>query len=187
MKYKFGNKIREIREKRQLTLKEVAKQAEVSESLISQIERNKVSPAIDTLLTIAQVLSIDFEFLFREVQQSKKIHVTTAKKRKTIKIDNIVYELLSKTIDSSGENEIEAYYINIPPNNEKGSSYTGHHGSELGVIIEGEADFVFGDDTYHLKKGDSISFQSDVPHFIRNKGEIPFKAFWVTTPPKQLL
>ena len=50
MKYTFGEKLRTVRERKGLTLKEVAGQAGVSESLVSQIERNKVSPSVDTLL-----------------------------------------------------------------------------------------------------------------------------------------
>jgi transcriptional regulator with XRE-family HTH domain len=52
MKYQFGEKIREVRNRRQLTLREVADRAGVSESLVSQIERDKISPAIDTLQII---------------------------------------------------------------------------------------------------------------------------------------
>jgi transcriptional regulator with XRE-family HTH domain len=48
--YKFGDKIRAIREKKKFTLKDIAEKINVTESLLSQIERNKVSPAIDTLL-----------------------------------------------------------------------------------------------------------------------------------------
>ena len=50
MMHPFGEKIREVRERKHLTMREVAEKAGVSESLISQIERNKISPAIDTLV-----------------------------------------------------------------------------------------------------------------------------------------
>ena len=61
---KFGEKLRKVREHKGYTLKMVAKAAGVSESLVSQIERNHVSPAIDTLLALADVLDINLEFLF---------------------------------------------------------------------------------------------------------------------------
>ncbi|MBO7135339.1 MAG: helix-turn-helix transcriptional regulator, partial [Spirochaetaceae bacterium] len=64
--FRFGEKLRQVREKKGLTLKVVAQQAGVSESLVSQIERNKVSPAIDTLLALADVLDISLEYLFEE-------------------------------------------------------------------------------------------------------------------------
>ena len=53
MKYQFGEKLREVRERKKMTMRDVAEKAGVTESLISQIERNKVSPAIDTLFSIA--------------------------------------------------------------------------------------------------------------------------------------
>ena len=64
---RFGEKLRTIRENKGYTLKMVAKAAGVSESLVSQIERNHVSPAIDTLLALAEVLDINLEFLFEEL------------------------------------------------------------------------------------------------------------------------
>ena len=67
--YHFGEKLRSVRERKGYTLKVVATQAGVSESLISQIERNRVSPAIDTLLSLADVLDINLEFLFEEYRR----------------------------------------------------------------------------------------------------------------------
>ena len=51
----------------------VAEKAGVSESLVSQIERSKVSPSLDTMLTIADVLEIDLEYLFRDFKKDKKV------------------------------------------------------------------------------------------------------------------
>ena len=69
--YRFGEKLRTVREKKGYTLKVVAQKAGVSESLVSQIERNRVSPAIDTLLTLADVLDINLEFLFEEYRRGR--------------------------------------------------------------------------------------------------------------------
>ena len=69
--YHFGEKLRQVREHKGYTLKVVAQKAGVSESLVSQIERNHVSPAIDTLLALADVLDINLEFLFDEYRKNK--------------------------------------------------------------------------------------------------------------------
>ena len=66
MKYYFGKTLREIRKRKNLTMKELSKKIGVSESLISQVETDKVSPAIDTLLKITDELNIDFEYLFKK-------------------------------------------------------------------------------------------------------------------------
>ena len=81
MKYKFGEKLRTVRERKKLTLKDVAFEAGVSESLISQIERNKVSPSIDTLLLIADVLDIDYDYLFSDYRQKRKVAIVRKKDR----------------------------------------------------------------------------------------------------------
>ncbi len=75
--YKFGEKIRLIRERKHITLKTIAEAVNISESMISQIERNKVSPSIDTLLSIAEFLEIDIDYLFREFKQNKKVKYYT--------------------------------------------------------------------------------------------------------------
>ena len=53
--YRFGEKIKKVRESQGITLKQLAHQMDVSTSLISQIENNKVSPSIDTLLNLADI------------------------------------------------------------------------------------------------------------------------------------
>ena len=71
--YHFGEKLRTVRERKGYTLKVVATQAGVSESLVSQIERNRVSPAIDTLLALADVLDINLEYLFEEYRRKHPV------------------------------------------------------------------------------------------------------------------
>ena len=82
--FRFGEKLRTVRERKGYTLKVVAQRAGVSESLVSQIERNKVSPAIDTLLTLADVLDINLEFLFEEYRRERPVQVIRADERRTV-------------------------------------------------------------------------------------------------------
>lgn len=187
MKYQFGEKLRQVRERKKLTMKTVAAKAGVSESLISQIERNKVSPAIDTLLNLAEVLEIDLEYLFSEFKRNRKVNLVKAADRSKIVLQDVMYEQLSKTVDGKDEHGIEAYYMQIEVGGASGSQEYGHQGKELGVIIDGEGEFKIGSDTYHLQPGDSISFASDVPHKFTNIGDKPLRAFWVITPPKQFM
>jgi len=184
MKYRFGEKIREIREKRKMTLKEVASQAEVSESLVSQIERNRVSPAIDTLLRIADILDMDMEYIFSEYKKTKSVNLVRHGERNKIVMPGVTYEQLSKTIGVNEKHGMEAYYMEVAPGCEKGSSEYGHRGRELGIILEGRGEFRFGTEAYALEQGDSISYESDIPHVLINTGKKPLRAIWVTTPPK---
>ena len=70
IQYDIGGKLRGVRERRGLTLRQVAEMAGVSESLVSQIERNRVSPSLDTMLSLAYELGIDAEYLFRDYRSN---------------------------------------------------------------------------------------------------------------------
>ncbi|MCX7028375.1 MAG: XRE family transcriptional regulator [Spirochaetes bacterium] len=188
MKYRFGDKIRTVRERRSTTLREVAEKAGVSESLVSQIERNKVSPAIDTLLAIADALDIDLEYLFSDYKKERAIRIVRSGERQVISRPGVVYERFAP-LDSlpSGGQGIEAYKLELEPGASTGNDEYGHEGSELGVIVEGRAELAVGTEKYLLEPGDSASCASDYPHKLRNAGDGPLRVFWVITPPKPQL
>jgi transcriptional regulator with XRE-family HTH domain len=184
MKYQFGEKLREIRERKKMTMKDVAEKAGVTESLISQIERNKVSPAIDTLFSITEILEIDLEYLFSDFKRSKEVQLVHKDDRDVFVAKGVTYEQLSTAVGRDNEHGIEAYYLVIDPGKEKGSSEYGHVGMEMGIILQGKGELSYGKESYKLVAGDSLSFESDIPHIIKNTGSTPFKAYWVVTPPK---
>ncbi|MDY0131336.1 MAG: cupin domain-containing protein [Desulforegulaceae bacterium] len=186
IKYPFGKRIRKIREKKKLTLKTVASSAGVSESLISQIERDKVSPSIDTLFGIVDVLDIDLEYIFKDFKKKRMVNIVKSAQRNIRTIGDITYHQLSSISSPEGDKtkDVEAYLIEIPADNEKGSSEYGHAGKEMGFILEGSGILEYGGVNYKLEKGDSVSFESDIPHKLKNNGSETLKAFWVTTPPR---
>lgn len=187
MKYQFGEKIREVRERQRKTLREVAEKAGLSESLISQIERNRISPALDTLLKVIDVLEIDLDDILREYKRERQVNLVRAGERNRAVIGGAAYEQLSHTSSAALEHAMEAYFLEIPPGGRSGSEEVGHVGQELGVIVKGTCECVVGKRIYTLRAGDSISFAADVPHQLRNTGTKPLQAFWVMTPPKRLL
>jgi transcriptional regulator with XRE-family HTH domain len=184
--YNFGEKIRSVRERRGITLKGLAEKIGVSESLVSQIERNRVSPSLDTLLTMVDALSIDLDWLFKDFKKNKSVNVVRANERTITVTGGVVFNRLSTIQDASEEHSIEAYFLEVPPGSEKGSLEYGHIGKELGVILSGKGEFHYGTQVIGLGTGDSISFASDIPHRLKNVGEDVLKAFWVVTPPRIL-
>lgn len=167
-------------------MKSVAQTAGVSESLISQIERNKVSPSIDTLFAIADALQIELDYLFADIQRQRKVTIVKEKKRVKVELEGITYEQLTILPGSSDKYAIEAIMLEIPAGIQKGHEEYGHTGKELGYILEGSGELQYGKDIYFFEKGDSVSYSSDLPHIIRNTGDTPLKAIWVVTPPKIL-
>ncbi len=182
--YKFGEKIRLIRERKQITLKTIADAVNISESMISQIERNKVSPSIDTLLNIAEFLEIDIDYLFREFKQNKKVNITRNKTGNSLSSPDYRYSQLCSIPETEPLAPVETVWLEIEQGKEKGDIEFGHKGSEIGIIIEGEATLTYGTENYVLKQGDSISYSSDIPHIIKNSGKGIMKAVWILSPPR---
>ena len=122
--YRFGEKLRAVRERKGYTLKVVASKAGVSESLVSQIERNKVSPAIDTLLTLADVLEINLEFLFDEFRRKRPVKIVRSGERRKIEEENVKYEELAKHTENGGSHSIESYIITMPQSTNRKSLHS---------------------------------------------------------------
>ena len=182
--YNFGTLLRQVRERRGLTLREVAGKAEVSESLVSQIERNLVSPSIDTLMNLAEILEVDLDYLFKDYRRKKGARVIRRSERKITRVDGAVYESISVLDEEDPEHSIKAFFITLGPHSSKASPEFGHRGRELGVLIEGEGELEYGTKQYYLQEGDSVQFSSDIPHVLKNTGEEELKALWISSPQK---
>lgn len=185
--FRVGEKIRTVRENKGYTLKMVAKAAGVSESLVSQIERNHVSPAIDTLLALAEVLDINLEFLFEEYRRERLVHITRAKERAEIKEDKIVFELLSSNLGNGQNDSFESYLIKIPAHSRTNRGSYGHIGREFGLILKGVCTLKYEGHEYSLEEGDSVSFSAACPHTIQNNTDEILEAVWTVTPPQRFL
>lgn len=186
-KYHFGEKIRAVREKKHMTLKMVAQQAGVSESLVSQIERNRVSPAIDTLLSLAIVLDINLEYLFEEYNRRRPVTVVRAGERRSMHEDDIAYEEIAKPNERDGQHSLESYIVTIPIGSHTHRGNYGHLGHEMGFILEGSARLHYENREYELSEGDSITFSAGAPHTLENTGTTPLKAIWVVSPAQRFI
>ena len=155
MTYQFGEKIRAVRERKGMTMRAVATRAGLSESLISQIERNKVSPSLDTLLQLTDILGIDVEYLFRNLKKDPGVTIVRKEDRKSLVQHGLAFHQLSSIKDLTQEHAVEAYLLEIDPGFFKGSEEYGHVGRELGVILEGTGMFHYGNADYELGPGDT--------------------------------
>jgi transcriptional regulator with XRE-family HTH domain len=178
---RLGEKLRTVRERRSLTLREVAEKAGVSESLVSQIERNRVSPAIDTLLAIAGTLDLDPAYLFADLGRDRDITVLRSGEGHTLAKPGVLYERLAQAQPDAG---IEAYRITLEPGARTGSTEYGHQGWELGLVESGGAELRQGNRENTHQPGDTVSVGSASPQELSNPGPETLRMFWVISPPK---
>jgi len=186
----LGQQIRSLRQEKKLKIIDVARATGLTSSFISQVERSLVSPSIDTLKKIAEALNVPLSYFFEpsndevQVQNStvivEKSPVVHENQRKILSPEpGVIFYLLNP--DLSGP--IEFIYNIYEPGAGTGKGQYRHKGHECGLILEGELLVTINDKSYHLKKGDSITFNSEEPHSKKNIGNTRCICVWANTPP----
>lgn len=189
----LGTSIRNLRIMRGLKIVDVARATGLTSSMISQVERSIIAPSIDTLKKIAAVLDTPLGFFFTDSEDThenkampspevvtRHSPVVHSHERKMLSPGKgVTFYLLNP--DMSGP--IEFIYNIYEPGANTGFKQYSHPGSECGLVLKGELLITIEDESYLLKEGDSITFDSHRPHSKSNTGTEPCLCVWANTPP----
>ena len=173
----FGNKIKQRRVLLQLTQQELANRCELTKGYISQLENNMVSPSLETLEIILEVLGTTLSDFFKD--NSNKEIIFNKDEQYDKKFDSYLQTWL---VPTAQEHQMEPILVMIDPNGETYHDYP-HTGEEFGYVIEGEVIVCYGDVTRICKKGESFYFVSNKQHYLRNESDSVAKVLWVSCPP----
>lgn len=176
----LGERIRFYRKSKNMSGRQLAQRAGVSRSLISQVEKDSANPSIETLRRIAIALEVPIALFFEETTPPNGILVHK-KSRKILKVpeSNLVYQLLTPDLNR----KIEFIWIEIEPGKQVEPVAFAHEGEECAVVIEGQLNLWISDTEYVMNAGDSISFDSTLPHSIANLGSKKVVLVTAITPP----
>ena len=188
----LGDRLRATREAYGISLRELARRVGVSASLISQIETGKVHPSVSTLYSLASELdaSVD-ELLFEDAAPATPTDgeawdpltdhpqmepLLRADERTVIELgQGVSWERLT-TRSVPGVDFLEIVY---QPGGTSGlDTMQRHPGREWGYVLEGTFHVTVGFEEHVLEPGDSIAFDSTVPHRFENRGDAEVRALW---------
>lgn len=172
-----GLKLKRIRQEKSLSLQQLSEKSGVSVSMLSQIERMKADPTMTTLIKICKGLNITITSLFEDNNEEQ--FIVRKDKRKTIMLPNskVKYQLLS----TSTRGNLEMLLVELAPGQEDRQRIT-HYGEESGFIVKGELTIMLGEEEYILCEGDSIHFNSTIPHRFINHTEETSISVWAMSP-----
>ncbi|MCL6626634.1 cupin domain-containing protein [Alicyclobacillus shizuokensis] len=174
-------KLREVRQQKGYTIKELADACGVSTSLISQVERGRVVPTLTVFWRICNYLNIPMHDFFQKQETDENL-VVRKHQRKIIHFpdSHVRYHLLSPNM----QGQIEFLLVEIDPGNAHDpEGLVMHAGEECGYVLEGELIVRLNNREIHLYEGDSISFPSSTPHRFANPGSVTCRSIWAMTPP----
>ncbi|HYH93807.1 MAG TPA: cupin domain-containing protein [Candidatus Saccharimonadales bacterium] len=176
----LGSRIRGLRQGRQMTLRDVAERAGVTESFLSQVERDVTSPSIATVQRIARALDLSIAQLFAEQPETGRVVRREARKRVAYPGLKAVDEFLT----SNMAGRLQVIMSTIEPGGGTGAEpYTHDSDEEVVVVLTGVLDLWVADEHYVLREGDAITFPSRLPHWNANHSAQPVTVLFCVTPP----
>ena len=196
----LGPRLRRVREDRGLSVRELARRINCSPSLISQIERGLSAPSVGILYAIASELRASLDFLFGSAVPGDAMLATAhgdghlraddpgwgdghgvvqrAGRRRTIDLaSGVRWERLTPGADD----RVDFLEVIYEPSGHSTDARRPlrHDGQEYGLIISGRLHANVGFETFELGPGDSIAFDSSVPHQYWNATGADVHAIWV--------
>jgi transcriptional regulator with XRE-family HTH domain len=193
----LGPRLRQVREQRGLSARELARRTQCSPSLISQIERGLSAPSVGMLYALATELRTSLDFLFgAQVGPPGGVTVTAhgdgrvladglgghgivqrAGTRRTIDLaSGVRWERLTPGRDE----RVDFLEVIYEPSGHSTDARRPlrHDGREYGMITSGTLHASVGFDTFVLGPGDSIAFDSALPHMYWNATAADVHAIW---------
>jgi transcriptional regulator with XRE-family HTH domain len=173
----LGRRIRTLRTERGLTLTGLAARVGITRSFLSSVERGVAYPSLLVLRSIAAALEVPVFMLFTAPEANGMVVRKGA--RKVIRPPGapVSYELVSPDL----RRKIEMIIVRLKPGLD--SAAMAHEGEECALVLSGRVAITVGDVEYELDEGDSIYYDSGLPHKARAVGDEPAEIVSAITPP----
>ncbi|MFF2154833.1 helix-turn-helix domain-containing protein [Paenibacillus chitinolyticus] len=174
----IGKKVEKYRKAKDFSIRELAKLAEITPSMLSQIERGLANPSIQTIKVLAKTLEVPTFSFFMEETNTDDLVVRSTNRKKMV-MDNISYELVSP--DFTGN--LATAIMNLPPNTASSEKQMEHKGEEVAFVLEGKIKVLLNDEEYVLEPGDSVKIPAQMKHKWENNFNDHAALLFSVTPP----
>lgn len=178
---KVGAKLRELRRRRNLGVREVAVRSGISHSTISLVERDRMSPSVDTLSAILDALGTTLTGFFSDLQSTLPYAPFYAAEDlvEIGKVETISYRMIG--INHPNRQLLmlhETYAVAA----DSGEAFS-HSAQEAGMVMRGAVEVTVGGQSRVLHEGDGYYFDSRLPHRFRNVSDETSEILSAITPP----
>ena len=163
----IGREIHAFRKQQNITVAELAAETNLSIGMLSKIENGNTSPSLSTLQTISNALSVPLTSFFRQYEEQRMAVHTKAGEGVQIEREGTraghQYNLLGHIGGNSSSVIVEPYLITLDNESDTFKTFQ-HSGIETIFMLEGEVNYLHGNQIYCLKPGDTLFFDADAPH-----------------------
>jgi transcriptional regulator with XRE-family HTH domain len=166
-----GEKIKQIREMKNVSLEELAERSGMEITMVEKIEQEKNVPSLAPLIKIARALGVRLGTFLDDSDSFGPVVVRSGEYHKGVRFTSQTSEarehlnFFSLAYDKAGRN-MEPFIIDIEPGLQSDYMLSSHEGEEFIYVLDGEIEINYGKDIYNLGKGDSIYLDSIVLHNV---------------------
>jgi transcriptional regulator with XRE-family HTH domain len=179
---RIGERIKRKRELLNLQLNDLARKVGISPSALSQIEKAKAFPSIQTLKSIAENLHTTVGELIGEnesLSNNPVVHRNDIKFVEKNDMGTEIYLLSHHDINKY----MDTYLVRFIKGSGLEGLFTNNFGQVFCYVNSGEIKFELDGKCYLLGIGDSIYFNSKVPYTAKNNTENICELLWIISPP----
>ena len=166
-----GEKIKQIREMKKVSMEELAERSGMEITAIQKIEQEKIIPSLAPLIKIARALGVRLGTFLDDSDSYGPVVVRSGEHQKGARFTSQASEsrehlnFFSLAYDKAGRN-MEPFIVEIEPGLQSDYMLSSHEGEEFIYVLEGEIEINYGKEIYKLAKGDSIYLDSIVLHNV---------------------
>ncbi|NDY71535.1 DNA-binding protein [Desulfobacter hydrogenophilus] len=177
---KVNQRILSFMEKRDMDIQALSEAAGLDPQFIKTMLEEDAYPPLGPLMKIARALGVRLG-TFLDDQDSSDPYIVRKAEREggfsvldsTNKAPTLNFYALGK---GKSDRHMEPFFVEILPESAKKKTLSSHEGEEFIVVVSGLVEVIYGNKTYELKPGDSIYYNSVVPHYVscigKEKAEI---------------
>lgn len=175
-KNNVGSKIRQLRELQGLSVAELAERSQSSADLIEHIEAGALVPSLTPLLRLARALGVRLGTFVDDELQPGPVVVRAGHSEKVVRFSGKSPSTQASALDfhalasNKRDRHMEPYLIDVHPAAPDACALSSHEGEEFLYVLEGQIEVAYGATRYQLEAGDSIYYDSVVPHDVHAAG-----------------
>lgn len=185
--HSIGSRIRAFREEREVDLDTLAQNTGLTKEYLEKLETDAIYPCIGPLQKVARALGVrlgtflDDQFTKDPVVShiSNQSEADEALHTGRIPRPSYTYHALGK---GKNDRNMEPFHVRISPDTNERKT-TSHQGEEFILVLKGELLVVYGRESFLLKSGETIYYNSIVPHYVGAAGNEPVEILAVTYNP----
>lgn len=160
-----GRKIRQLRERKNLSQQAMAEQSGLSRNTLSLIERGQSSPTVSTLKRLADALNVDINAFFDTLDKTNIIF-TKSGQRMSLQLSGCILADLGVGLI---EQYVTPLFLRLDPGARSGNPVS-HEGQDFVFCLRGKVLFKVNMHTFVLDPGDSLLFDAHLDHGFQNSG-----------------